>query len=147
MIPTPINISNIKQQSIDTIWPCSSCSPLSAVHMSAVAAFQCNPHSIMHHVLWAAGKQAAGDSVLWSAKVGSTKAEQEGSGAAGSSSMVALDTSAEPKQAVLLLPVNMTASAGECVQHVVGAWLQSILRKYAQDPHHQRLSALLCLLC
>lgn len=39
--------------------------------------------------------------------------------------------SAEPGQAVLLVPVNMTAGAGECVQHVVGAWLQSILRKYA----------------
>lgn len=78
--------------------------------------------------------------MLWSAKVGSTNAEQEGNGGVGSSSMVALDTSGEPKQAVLLLPVNMTATAGECVQHVVGAWLQSILRKYAQHPRHQCIS-------
>lgn len=132
-------------QSIDTIWPSSSCSPISAFHVCKTAAFQYIPVSIMHYVLWAAGKQAAGNSVLWSAKVGSTKAEQEGSGGAGSSSMAASNTLGEPKQAVLLLPVNMTATAGECVQHVVGAWLQSILRKYAQDRRHQRMSALLCL--
>lgn len=82
--------------------------------------------------MWAAGRHAAGDSIRWSAKVGSTNAEQEGSGGAGSSSIVASHIPGEPKQAVLLLPVNMTATAGECMQHVVGAWLQSILRKYAQ---------------
>lgn len=84
------------------------------------------------HALWAAAKQGTRDSTLWSAKVGSTKAEAEGVGDAGSSSSrgVAPDSSGEPKQAVLLLPVSVTATAGECVQHVVGAWLQSILRKY-----------------
>ena len=117
--------------------PCSSCSPPGALHTSTFAIYT------YHYALWAAGKQATGDTVLWSAKVGSTKAEQEGSGGAGS--MVASDTSGEPKQAVLLLPVNMTATAGECVHHVVGAWLQSILRKYVQDPCHRRSSALLCL--
>ena len=76
----------------------------------------------------AAAKQGAGSSSLWSARVGSTKVEQEGSGVAGSS-RAPPDRGGAPQQAVLLLPVTETAPAGECVQHVVGAWLQSILRK------------------
>lgn len=83
--------------------------------------------------VWAAAKEGVGSSFMWSAKVGRTKAEQEGSRGAGSSS-VPLDRRGEggdPQQAVLLVPISETAPAGECVQHLVGAWLQAILRKYA----------------
>lgn len=79
--------------------------------------------------VWAAVKQDVGSSILWSARVGSTRADQEGSGGAGSSRGPP-DRGAAPQQAVLLVPVTETAPAGECLQHVVGAWLQSILRKY-----------------
>jgi len=65
---------------------------------------------------------------LWSAKVGNTRVEEEGGKTAGSSRGTTV-SQAEPKQAVLLVPVQMTAGAGDCVQHLVGAWLQSILRK------------------
>ena len=80
--------------------------------------------------LMAAAEQDAGDSAFWSAKVGNTRPDDEGTNSTGSS-RVAPDVSSGPAQAVLLVPVQMTAGAGECVQHVVGAWLQSILRKYA----------------
>jgi len=39
------------------------------------------------------------------------------------------DSQGEVKQAVLVVPVHTTAGAGECLQHLIGAWLQSILRK------------------
>lgn len=80
--------------------------------------------------VWAAVKQEAGSSALWSARVGSTRADQEGSGGAGSS-RAPPDRGGAPQQAVLLMRVSETAPPGECLQHVVGAWLQSILRKYA----------------
>lgn len=80
-----------------------------------------------------AAKQDQGESTMWSAKVGNTRPDDEGTKMAGSSP-VAPAASAGPTQAVLLVPVQMTAGAGECVQHLVGAWLQSILRKYATPP-------------
>lgn len=75
-------------------------------------------------------KNAEGSSAetLWSAKVGNTRAEDEGGAGAGSSKPVGASLG-EAWQAVLLVPVHMTAGAGECVQHLIGAWLQSILRK------------------
>jgi len=60
--------------------------------------------------------------------VGSTRADEEGGRSAGRSTSHA-DPQGEVKQAVLVVPVHMTAGAGECLQHLIGAWLQSILRK------------------
>ena len=76
----------------------------------------------------AADTNSSSGKTLWSAKVGNTRAEDEGGKNAGSSKTMSA-SQAEPKQAVLLVPVHMTAGAGDCVQHLVGAWLQSILRK------------------
>ena len=72
--------------------------------------------------------QGSSAETLWSAKVGNTRAEEEGGAGAGSSKPLSASLG-EARQAVLLVPVHMTAGAGECVQHLLGAWLQSILRK------------------
>ena len=79
-------------------------------------------------MLISADKHESNEEILWSAKVGNTKAEDQDNRNA-SSSQTSTIAEAEPKQAVLLIPVHTTAGAGECVQHLVGAWLQSILRK------------------
>lgn len=64
--------------------------------------------------------------MFWSAKVGNTRAQEEGQ--AGGSSQ-AEPSLGEPKQAVLLVPVHSSQPADQCLLQLVGAWLQSILRK------------------
>ena len=108
--------------------PAKMCSP----KPSALAQLSRPPFDCMHSFAMYAVTHEADGSVLWSAKVGNTSPEEDGGKTQGSS-RTGTDTSAGFKQAVLLVPVNMTASAGDCVQHVIGAWLQSILRKYVHS--------------
>ncbi|DBA95921.1 TPA: hypothetical protein ACH3X1_001448 [Trebouxia sp. C0004] len=112
------------------------------------------PHALLHSLMQTTSLLAALRSIVaggnrpavqdahetsgeafWSAKVGSTRAEDEGGRSAGRGKSHA-DSQGEVKQAVLVVPVHMTAGAGECLQHLVGAWLQSILRKFGSglDP-------------
>ena len=80
-----------------------------------------------------ADSQESGGPILWSAKVGSTRPQEKaGKGSSSCRSVAAAplgEGEGEAKQAALLVPVHVTAGAGEWVQRLVGAWLQSILRK------------------
>lgn len=65
--------------------------------------------------------------MFWSAQVGNSQVQDEGQ--AGASSRPAAPSLGQLKQAVLLLPVNVALPADQCLLQLIGAWLQSILRK------------------